>query len=76
QASPMGISPGGEGTGNTLSITSSLKKDPKLVKAAEQMGKDKATQQQVDEIIQKFIRGNTNPGLGSKNLFGWRKGLL
>ncbi len=59
-----------KGTGNTLSVTSSLKQDPRLVKAAEQMGKDKAIQQEADELIQKFISGNTNPGLGSKNLFG------
>lgn len=61
---------GAKGTGNTLSVISSIKKDPRLVKAAEQMGKNKAVQQEADDLIQKFLAGNTNPGLGSKNLFG------
>lgn len=30
------------------------------------MGKDPKVQKEADELIQKFIEGNTNPGLGSK----------
>jgi len=33
------------------------------------MGKNQSVQQEADELIQKFLKGNTNPGLGSKNLF-------
>lgn len=53
-----------------LKIDSKIDRDPKLIKAAEQMGKDPKVQKEADELVQKFIEGNTNPGLGSKNLFG------
>jgi RHS repeat-associated protein len=53
-----------------IGVMSSIKNDPRLVKAAEKMGKNKAVQQEADELVQKFLSGNTNPGLGSKNLFG------
>ena len=33
------------------------------------MGKDATWQRESDERIQKFLSGNTNPGIGSKFLF-------
>ncbi|WP_217900043.1 polymorphic toxin-type HINT domain-containing protein [Paenibacillus herberti] len=51
-------------------IFSSINKDKRLVRAAEEMGKDTTIQKEADELIAKFLEGNTNPGLGSKNLFG------
>lgn len=34
------------------------------------MGKNNAVQQEANELINKFLAGNANPGLGTKNLFG------
>ncbi|CAH1217420.1 hypothetical protein PAECIP111893_04275 [Paenibacillus plantiphilus] len=51
-------------------VFSAINKDKRLVRAAEEMGKDATIQKEADELIAKFLKGNTNPGLGSKNLFG------
>jgi hypothetical protein len=53
-----------------LRVSSLIKNDSRLVNAAQQMGKNKKVQQEADELIQKFISGNTNPGLGTKKIFG------
>jgi hypothetical protein len=50
-------------------LTSSINKDPRLVKAAEEMGKNERVQQEADHLIEELLKGNENPGLGSKNLF-------
>ncbi|OPH56250.1 hypothetical protein BC351_29160 [Paenibacillus ferrarius] len=33
------------------------------------MGKNQMVQKEADELVAKFLSGNTNPGLGTKNLF-------
>ena len=50
-------------------LTSSIDKDPRLVKAAEEMGKNERVQQEANHLIDELLKGNENPGLGSKNLF-------
>lgn len=59
------ISPGGR----ISKATSLIKGEVRLVKAAEEMGKNPAVQREADELVAKFLRGNINPGLGTKNLF-------
>lgn len=51
-------------------IVSLIKNDAGLVKAAQQMGKNSAVQKEANDLIQRFLSGNSNPGIGSKNLFG------
>ncbi|RTE10629.1 RHS repeat-associated core domain-containing protein [Paenibacillus whitsoniae] len=46
-----------------------IKNEIGLVKAAEKMGKNQMVQKEADELVAKFLSGNTNPGLGTKNLF-------
>ena len=58
----------GKGDSKT-ELTSSIDKDPRLVKAAEEMGKNERVQQEADHLIDELLKGNENPGLGSKNLF-------
>lgn len=50
-------------------VFSSINKDKRLVRAAEEMGKDSTLQREADELVQKFLSGNTNPGSGSNFLF-------
>ena len=52
-----------------LKVLSLIKNETSLIKAAEKMGKDQAIQEEANDLIVKFLNGNTNPGLGSKNLF-------
>lgn len=55
-----------DGTSNFKSF---IDADPGLVKAAEEMGKNQAVQAEANKLIAEFLKGNTNPGIGSKNLF-------
>ena len=50
-------------------ICSNIKDDPGLVKAAEEMGKDMRVQDEANNLINQLLKGNENPGIGSKNLF-------
>ena len=55
---------------NEYNVKSSIDKDPKLVKAAEKMGENQRVQQEANDLVNQFVNGNTNPGIGNKNLFG------
>ena len=55
--------------GSKLELTSSIDKDPRLVKAAKEMGKNERIQQEANHLIDELSKGNENPGLGTKNLF-------
>ncbi|ALP38953.1 hypothetical protein ASL14_04320 [Paenibacillus sp. IHB B 3084] len=48
--------------------TSLIKSEAGLVKAAQQMGKNPVIQKESDELVAKFLKGNVNPGIGTKNL--------
>lgn len=52
-----------------VNLISNIDKDPRLVKAAEEMGKNERIQQEANHLISELLKGNENPGLGSKNLF-------
>ncbi|MBW4085834.1 hypothetical protein HYD27_31505 [Paenibacillus sp. S150] len=54
--------------GGTTKVTSLIKTEAGLVKAAQQMGKNPAIQKEADDLIAKFLKGNVNPGIGSKSL--------
>ena len=49
-------------------MKSKINENSGLVKAAEQMGKNEKIQQEANNLINQYISGNTNPGLGTKNL--------
>jgi RHS repeat-associated protein len=48
--------------------TSLIKDVPSLVKEAGKMGNNEAVQKEANNLIKEFLKGNTNPGIGSKNL--------
>ncbi|GEM_PF-7089950 len=50
-------------------IISLIKNDKRLVNAAQLMGKNQVVQKEADELVLKLLKGNVNPGTGSKNLF-------
>lgn len=50
-------------------ISSKIKDNPSLVKEAEKMGSNERIQQEANHLIEELLNGNSNPGLGSKNLF-------
>ncbi|KAF1084282.1 tRNA nuclease WapA precursor [Sporotomaculum syntrophicum] len=50
-------------------IVSKIGDNSALVKEAAKMGANERVQQEADHLIQELAQGNTNPGLGSKNLF-------
>ena len=50
------------------SISSRIKDDPRLVKEAETAGR--SHQRSIDALTDQLSKGNTNPGIGSKHLFG------
>lgn len=50
-------------------IISLIKYDKRLVNAAQLMGKNQLLQKEADELVLKLLKGNVNPGIGSKNLF-------
>ncbi|NIK58320.1 RHS repeat-associated core domain-containing protein [Kribbella shirazensis] len=51
-----------------ITVTSRLRGDKVLERAAQQVGKNARQQQDVDNIVARFQNGNTNPGIGSKSL--------
>ncbi|MFD1739555.1 hypothetical protein ACFSCX_24030 [Bacillus salitolerans] len=51
-----------------LNVTSSIDKDPRLVKAAEQMGKNTRLQKEADDLVSRLQQGNLNPGKGNNSL--------
>ncbi|WP_449060996.1 polymorphic toxin-type HINT domain-containing protein [Planomonospora algeriensis] len=57
-------------SGCRLTMSSAISKDPTLVKAAQQAGKNQKVQADLDSLYQQLSRGNMNPGLGSKALSG------
>ena len=59
----------GDGSENKVKITSNIKKDPRLIKAAEEMGKNQRIQQEANHLISELLKGSENPGIESKNLF-------
>lgn len=61
-ADPLGLA--------ACEVTSSISKDPMLVKAADAAGKDQRVQKELDDLVQQYINGNKNPGLGNKSLSG------
>jgi len=56
-------------TGKIKAATSLIKNSSALVNYAQQMGRNSAVQKEADSLIAKYLEGNTNPGLGTKNLF-------
>jgi len=60
-----------EGSSNSSvpKLTSSIHKDPRLIKAAMEMGKNERIQQEANHLINELLSGNTNPGIGTQNLF-------
>lgn len=56
-----------KGTAN-VRIISSIKKDSRLVKAAEEMGKDTLIQKEANNLVAKLQQGNSNPGIGNNSL--------
>ena len=49
-------------------LTSIIKNDPALIRAAEEAGR--SVQPSIDSLTKQLARGNLNPGIGTKNLFG------
>ncbi|MNC06805.1 hypothetical protein D3C75_543280 [compost metagenome] len=56
------------GLGKAGKAASLIKAEESLVKAAQQMGKNPVVQKEADDLIFRFLNGNTNPGIGSKYL--------
>jgi hypothetical protein len=57
-------------TDEMTDVTSVIHDDPYLSKAAQSVGKTQRVQKEMDDLVQKFRIGNTNPGLGNKGLDG------
>ncbi|WP_020669820.1 polymorphic toxin-type HINT domain-containing protein [Amycolatopsis nigrescens] len=51
-------------------VLSIISQDSMLVKAAEEAGRNPVLQREMDSLVQKFITGNSNPGIGTKALAG------
>ncbi|MBW7474555.1 hypothetical protein K0T92_07340 [Paenibacillus oenotherae] len=54
--------------GRINKVSSLIKGETALVRAAQKMGKSPVVQKEADELIAKFLKGNTNPGIGTSNL--------
>ncbi len=63
------IMPSGAGKGAVKGARSLIKNNKTLIKAAKEAGADKLVQEEMNGLIFKFLRGNANPGKGSKYLF-------
>ena len=50
-------------------LISSIDKDKQLAKYAKEMEKDVKLKKESEELIKKFLSGDTNPGSGNKFLF-------
>jgi hypothetical protein len=55
--------------GSNPRIISKISDNSALVKEAEKMSSNQRIQQEANHLIEELLQGNTNPGLGSKNLF-------
>jgi hypothetical protein len=53
---------------NTCKPKSSIKNDSSLVKEAQKL--NGRVQDEVNNLVSEYVKGNMNPGLGSKHLFG------
>lgn len=51
-------------------VKSRIKEDSNLVKQAEKAGSDSRVQDEINNLINSFLAGNENPGIGSKALQG------
>ena len=47
-----------------------IKENPALVREAERMGKDRAAQKDVNNLIEQLSLGNDNPGIGNRRVKG------
>ncbi|MNW44675.1 hypothetical protein D3C74_219140 [compost metagenome] len=54
--------------GGTGKFTYFINSEASLVKAAQEMGKNPVFQKEANELIAKFLKGNFNHGIGTKNL--------
>ncbi len=52
----------------TVEAVSKINVNNQLIKEAEKIGKNQSVQREINELVQQFLSGNTNPGLGSKHL--------
>ena len=50
-------------------VNSKIQDDSLLVREAEKAMKDRKIQEDADNLIQKYLHGNSNPGKGNKHLF-------
>ena len=55
--------------GNEYKAASKIGENNNLVKEAEKAGKNQQVQNEMNHLINEFLSGNSNPGIGSKNLF-------
>ncbi|WP_370945085.1 polymorphic toxin-type HINT domain-containing protein [Amycolatopsis sp. cg5] len=51
-------------------VRSLIKNDSFFVKAAEEAGSNQKVQKEINDLVGKFMNGNTNPGIGTKALTG------
>ncbi len=49
-------------------VTSLIKNNKALVKAAEEAGSNAAVQREINSLVKQFLSGNTDPGIGSRHL--------
>ena len=54
---------------NYKQVKSRISDDPGLVKEAQKAAKNQRIQEEINHLIKEFLSGNSNPGIGSKNLF-------
>ncbi|MHC5215763.1 hypothetical protein ACYSNR_03785 [Enterococcus sp. LJL128] len=55
--------------GDNPKVVSKIDENARLRKEAEEMGKNEGVQKEADQLIEKLAAGNTNPGIGYRNLF-------
>lgn len=67
-AKNLNSSPLSKGMANPK-IVSRIKDNSALVKEAGKMGSNQRIQKEANHLVKELLQGNTNPGLGSKNLF-------
>ena len=55
--------------GEKYKVASKINENTNLIKEAEKAGKNQQVQNEMNHLINEFLSGNNNPGIGSKNLF-------
>ena len=50
-------------------VRSLIKNNKTLIKEAEKTGADSIVQNEINDLVRKFLSGNPNPGVGTKHLF-------